>query len=42
MKGKNLIIGFLALIVLVFAVYAVLRTVPVNNCGENGDRTGLY
>ena len=39
MKGKNLIIGFLALIVLVFAVYAVLRTVPVNNCGENG--TGL-
>ncbi|MDQ1255229.1 MAG: hypothetical protein QG646_4508 [Euryarchaeota archaeon] len=39
MKGKNLIIGFLALIVLVFTVYAVLRTVPVNNCGENG--TGL-
>jgi len=35
MNGKNLIIGFLALIVLVFTVYAVLRTVPVNNCGEN-------
>lgn len=39
MKGKNIIIGFLVLIVLVFATYAVLRTVPVNNCGENG--TGL-
>lgn len=39
MKGKNIIIGFFALIVLVFATYAVLRTVPVNNCGENG--TGL-
>jgi glucose/arabinose dehydrogenase len=39
MKGKNLIIGFLAVIILVFATYAVLRTVPVNNCGEN--ETGL-
>jgi glucose/arabinose dehydrogenase len=39
MKGKTLIFGLLALIVLAFTTYAVLRTVPVNNCGENG--TGL-
>lgn len=39
MKVKKLIFGFLAIIVLVFATYAVLRTVPISNCGENG--TGL-
>jgi glucose/arabinose dehydrogenase len=39
MRGKSLIIGFLTVIVLVFATYAVLRTVPISNCGENG--TGL-
>jgi glucose/arabinose dehydrogenase len=39
MKVKMLIFGFLAIIVLVFATYAVLRTVPISNCGENG--TGL-
>ncbi len=39
MKGKTLILGILAVIVLVFATYAVLRTVPISNCGENG--TGL-
>lgn len=36
MKGKSLIIGLLALVVLVFAIYAVLITVPIKNCGENG------
>jgi glucose/arabinose dehydrogenase len=39
MRVKSLIIGFLTVIVLVFATYAVLRTVPISNCGENG--TGL-
>ncbi|MHB8102657.1 MAG: PQQ-dependent sugar dehydrogenase [Methanosarcina sp.] len=39
MKVKMLIFGFLAIIVLVFATYAVLRTVPISDCGENG--TGL-
>ena len=39
MKVKKLIFGFLAIIVLVFATYAVLRTVPISDCGEN--RTGL-
>jgi glucose/arabinose dehydrogenase len=39
MRVKSLIIGFLAVIVLVFATYAVLRMVPISNCGENG--TGL-
>jgi glucose/arabinose dehydrogenase len=39
MKVIKLIFGFLAIIVLVFATYAVLRTVPISNCGENG--TGL-
>lgn len=39
MKGKSLILGSLALFVLVLATYAVLRTVPISNCGENG--TGL-
>jgi glucose/arabinose dehydrogenase len=38
MKGKTLILRLLAVIVLVFATYAVLRTVPFNNCGENGTR----
>lgn len=39
MRVKSLIIGLLAVIVLVFATYGVLRTVPISNCGENG--TGL-
>jgi len=39
MKGKTLILGLFAVIVLVFATYGVLRTVPISNCGENG--TGL-
>jgi glucose/arabinose dehydrogenase len=39
MKGKFLILGLLAVIVLVFAIYGVLRTVPISGCGENG--TGL-
>lgn len=39
MKGTKVILGFFALIILVFATYTILRTVPVNDCGENG--TGL-
>lgn len=39
MKGTKIILGFFALAVLIFSAYTVLRTVPVNNCGENG--TGL-
>jgi glucose/arabinose dehydrogenase len=39
MKGKFLILGLLAVIILVFAIYGVLRTVPISSCGENG--TGL-
>lgn len=39
MKGTKVILGFFALIILIFATYTVLRTVPVNDCGENG--TGL-
>ena len=36
MKGIKIILGFFALVVLIFAAYAVLRTVPIDNCGENG------
>lgn len=36
MKGIKIILGFFALVVLIFATYAVLRTVPIDNCGENG------
>jgi glucose/arabinose dehydrogenase len=39
MKGTKLILGLLVVIALVFGTYAVLRTVPLSNCGENG--TGL-
>jgi glucose/arabinose dehydrogenase len=39
MRVKSLIIGFLAVIVLIIAAYAVLITVPISNCGQNG--TGL-
>lgn len=39
MKGTKIILGFFALAVLIFSAYVVLRTVPVNNCGEKG--TGL-
>ena len=39
MKGIKIILGFFALVVLIFAAYAILRTVPIDNCGENG--TGL-
>ena len=36
MRGMKVILGFFALVVLIFAAYAVLRTVPIDNCGENG------
>lgn len=39
MKGSKIVFGFFAVIVLIFVTYAVLRTVPISNCGENG--TGL-
>ena len=39
MKGTRIIFGFFALAVLIFSAYVVLRTVPLNGCGENG--TGL-
>lgn len=39
MKGTKVILGFFILIILIFATYTILRTVPVNDCGENG--TGL-
>ncbi len=32
----KIILGFFTLVVLIFAAYAVLRTVPIDNCGENG------
>jgi glucose/arabinose dehydrogenase len=39
MKGIKIFFGFLIVIALVFMTYGVLRTVPLNDCGENG--TGL-
>ena len=36
MKGIKVIFGVLAVLLLVFLTYGVLRTVPLNNCGENG------
>ncbi|AKB78012.1 L-sorbosone dehydrogenase [Methanosarcina horonobensis HB-1 = JCM 15518] len=39
MKGTRIILGFFALAVLIFSAYVVLRTVPIDDCGENG--TGL-
>ncbi|HII92564.1 MAG TPA: sorbosone dehydrogenase family protein, partial [Methanosarcina sp.] len=39
MKGTKVILGFFAVIALIFVAYAVLRTIPVNGCGENG--TGI-
>jgi glucose/arabinose dehydrogenase len=39
MKGIRIILGFFALVILIATAYAVLRTVPINDCGENG--TGL-
>ncbi|AKB18533.1 MULTISPECIES: sorbosone dehydrogenase family protein [unclassified Methanosarcina] len=36
MKVTRIILGFFAFVVLIFAAYAVLRTVPIDNCGENG------
>ncbi|KKG20943.1 sorbosone dehydrogenase family protein, partial [Methanosarcina sp. 2.H.T.1A.15] len=36
MKGTKIILGFFVFVVLIFAAYAVLRTVPIDNCGENG------
>ncbi len=35
MKGRNIILGLFVLIFLIFATYAVLRTIPLNDCGEN-------
>lgn len=37
MKVKKIILGLFALIVLIFAAYSILRVVPFNNCGENGE-----
>lgn len=39
MKGTKIILSFFAIVILIFASYIVLRTVPINDCGENG--TGL-
>lgn len=39
MKGTRIILGFFALAILIFSAYAVLRTVPINECGDNG--TGI-
>ncbi|WP_410509978.1 sorbosone dehydrogenase family protein [Methanosarcina hadiensis] len=39
MKGTKVILGFFILVIVIFATYTILRTVPVNDCGENG--TGL-
>ncbi|MGB9927685.1 MAG: PQQ-dependent sugar dehydrogenase [Methanosarcina sp.] len=39
MKAMKLLFGFFAVVVLVFVAYGALRTVPLNDCGENG--TGL-
>ncbi|MDD2340180.1 MAG: hypothetical protein PHG79_07985 [Methanosarcina sp.] len=39
MKGSKIIFGFFVVIVLIFVTYVFLRTVPIDNCGENG--TGL-
>jgi glucose/arabinose dehydrogenase len=36
MKGAKVIFGFFAVIALIFVAYAILRTVTINNCGENG------
>jgi len=36
MKGVKIIFGFFAVIVLILVANAVLRTVPINGCGENG------
>ena len=39
MKVSRIIFGFFIIVVFIFVTYAVLRTVPIDNCGENG--TGL-
>jgi len=39
MKRSKIIFGFFSVIVLIFVAYAALRTVSINDCGENG--TGL-
>lgn len=36
MKGSKIILGLFVAIVLIFAAYAFLRTVPVGVCSENG------
>ncbi|AKB36957.1 L-sorbosone dehydrogenase [Methanosarcina siciliae C2J] len=40
MKETKIIFGFFALVVLIFVAYTVLRTVPIDNCGENGKGIG--
>ena len=37
MKGSKIIFGVFAAIVLIFAAYAALRTVPIGECRENGE-----
>ena len=39
MKVSKIKYVFLVIVVFIFVTYAVLRTVPIDNCGENG--TGL-
>lgn len=36
MRGTRILVGFFALIALIFIAYGALRTVPINDCGENG------
>jgi glucose/arabinose dehydrogenase len=36
MKGTRIILGFIAIIALIFVAYAALRTIPLNDCGKNG------